>query len=404
MSGNEETPQDGGGDAAKKDDIFENQGTKKLIRLVTVMAYMFSVSFVAIVLSAYYIFLWEPPNPTLLRRPGPLSDPELDFLRSDPMEENEPFYHRHHKNHTSFLSARVIKDNFYPRFEFPVPIITEPDNLIKDHAEERKELNKSLSSLRNYLIEVLQHKAIESLNHTEKGNTGGKVRRHSSIIMNRLLNDNSSFQTLESPTISGGKANNDRLTISRHDSVYDSPPNILKKTESVDREKFGENQVVSSFKTESKTPWYLNVPDGEFINIAMRSDEGNVDTKGNKDRTSNVDNINNQPTTDSTYKMNYADRLKYSKQLKESRAKLNVAQNSKETQIEEMTTKLSLTNEHSPLPENTTSTYRPKDLLTILVQSVNANSSTLPITTFEDLQTDSSTEETSTKILTSDIN
>ncbi|XP_054010996.1 uncharacterized protein LOC128893791 [Hylaeus anthracinus] len=86
--GNEEAaPKGGGNEPMKKEsstDIYENRGSKKIIRLVTVLAYMFSVSFVAIVLSAYYLFLWEPPNPNLLKRPVHLSgDPEIQFLLSD---------------------------------------------------------------------------------------------------------------------------------------------------------------------------------------------------------------------------------------------------------------------------------------------------------------------------------
>lgn len=41
--------------------------TKKIVRLLTVIAYMMSVSMAAITLSAYYIFLWNPKE----HRPGP---------------------------------------------------------------------------------------------------------------------------------------------------------------------------------------------------------------------------------------------------------------------------------------------------------------------------------------------
>ncbi|XP_043686091.1 uncharacterized protein LOC122637789 [Vespula pensylvanica] len=74
------------GDGAVKDvnaSIYESKEPKKIVRIITVMAYMFSVSFVAIVLSAYYIFLWEPPNPRLMHANAIRlrADPQLNFLR-----------------------------------------------------------------------------------------------------------------------------------------------------------------------------------------------------------------------------------------------------------------------------------------------------------------------------------
>ncbi|GIY12661.1 uncharacterized protein CEXT_666851 [Caerostris extrusa] len=41
--------------------IYEDKKqNKKLVRLLTVLAYVFSVSLAAIVLSLYYVFLWNP--------------------------------------------------------------------------------------------------------------------------------------------------------------------------------------------------------------------------------------------------------------------------------------------------------------------------------------------------------
>ena len=53
-------------DKAKQDAMYEDREPKKIIRIITVSAYMVSVSFVGIVLSVYYIFLWHPPNPRLM--------------------------------------------------------------------------------------------------------------------------------------------------------------------------------------------------------------------------------------------------------------------------------------------------------------------------------------------------
>ncbi|XP_012272157.1 uncharacterized protein LOC105695292 [Orussus abietinus] len=78
-------PQDAGGNQKKdpNSSLYEGRGNKKLIRVVTVLAYMFSVSFVAIVLSAYYLFLWQPPNPRLLHAQH-LKDPQVQFLVDHP--------------------------------------------------------------------------------------------------------------------------------------------------------------------------------------------------------------------------------------------------------------------------------------------------------------------------------
>lgn len=88
-SGCQESSSAGGspGDAAAVKDlnasIYESKEPKKIVRIITVLAYMFSVSFVAIVLSAYYLFLWEPPNPRLMHGTAIRlrADPQLNFLR-----------------------------------------------------------------------------------------------------------------------------------------------------------------------------------------------------------------------------------------------------------------------------------------------------------------------------------
>lgn len=43
--------------------IYESKQNRKIIRLLTVIAYMFAVSLAAIVLSLYYLFLWDPYPP-----------------------------------------------------------------------------------------------------------------------------------------------------------------------------------------------------------------------------------------------------------------------------------------------------------------------------------------------------
>lgn len=55
---------------------------KKLVRLLTVMAYVFSVSLGAIVLSLYYVFLWDPQIQREGRKLNPL--PLVQELKGSP--------------------------------------------------------------------------------------------------------------------------------------------------------------------------------------------------------------------------------------------------------------------------------------------------------------------------------
>ena len=75
--------------ATDADKIFEERGPKTIIRLLTVGAYMFSVSFAAIALSGYYIFLWHPPNSRLIHAHAAhlKSDSEMGFLVADSLTE-----------------------------------------------------------------------------------------------------------------------------------------------------------------------------------------------------------------------------------------------------------------------------------------------------------------------------
>lgn len=46
---------------AAADAVFEKKkGTPKCIRVIVVCIYLFTVSFAALLLSAYYIFFWKP--------------------------------------------------------------------------------------------------------------------------------------------------------------------------------------------------------------------------------------------------------------------------------------------------------------------------------------------------------
>lgn len=51
-------------EALKTVKAHEATQTPKIVRVFTVGAYLFTVSIAAIMLSAYYIFLWNPKMPT----------------------------------------------------------------------------------------------------------------------------------------------------------------------------------------------------------------------------------------------------------------------------------------------------------------------------------------------------
>lgn len=130
----------GGAESSKKEvDIYESKGSKKIVRLITVVAYMFSVSFVAIVLSAYYLFLWEPPNPRLMKRPNPLSgEPEVQFLVDDPPSVAS----RHQVD-------RLLGKNAPSSAKFAGRMIDDAGNSLDRDAK----LNESLLLIRQSLVE-----------------------------------------------------------------------------------------------------------------------------------------------------------------------------------------------------------------------------------------------------------
>lgn len=75
--------------------LYENRpGMKKLIRILTVLAYLVSVSFVAIVLSAYYVFLWQPPDSKLIMHAQTSNDIHAEYL----IDNNPSIHFKIHSN------------------------------------------------------------------------------------------------------------------------------------------------------------------------------------------------------------------------------------------------------------------------------------------------------------------
>ncbi|XP_033207064.1 uncharacterized protein LOC117166837 isoform X2 [Belonocnema kinseyi] len=97
------------------DHIFEDRGPKTIIRLVTVGAYMFSVSCIAVSLSGYYIFLWHPPNSRLIHAHAAhlRADSDMDFLVADSLPE-----FRVNKSHRYGHGNALEENEINKRYEY----------------------------------------------------------------------------------------------------------------------------------------------------------------------------------------------------------------------------------------------------------------------------------------------
>lgn len=50
--------------------LYESKKNQRTVRVLTVCAYILTVSLAAIVLSAYYVFLWDPKDAARLAQPN----------------------------------------------------------------------------------------------------------------------------------------------------------------------------------------------------------------------------------------------------------------------------------------------------------------------------------------------
>lgn len=115
-AGNGAAGQETAGGQKDAANIYENrEGTKKIIRVVTVMAYVFSVSFAAILLSAYYVFLWQPPNPRDIQRHPLTSDPHPEYLTDKILPHSNSYAMLKSRNLTEVQDNRVVE--YHPALE-----------------------------------------------------------------------------------------------------------------------------------------------------------------------------------------------------------------------------------------------------------------------------------------------
>lgn len=74
--GNEDSVSEEGGAPVR--DFYQQKAASKLVRVLTVLAYLLSVSLAAILLSVYYVCVWKAPELP------PLKDTEMSARRAGP--------------------------------------------------------------------------------------------------------------------------------------------------------------------------------------------------------------------------------------------------------------------------------------------------------------------------------
>merc|ERR1719367_1748759 len=87
------------GSDGNDDDPFEPKQDRKVFRILTVIIYVFTVSFGAILLSLYYLFLWDPykntgpPPPTRIPHAqinSPPTPPPSSTTTPNSLDPNSP--------------------------------------------------------------------------------------------------------------------------------------------------------------------------------------------------------------------------------------------------------------------------------------------------------------------------
>lgn len=148
---------------SKDQNIFENRAsTKKIIRVVTVIAYLFSVSFVAIVLSAYYVFLWQPPNPRLIHRAHTMDKIHAEYLADNLPHEypiNDKIDNIRNKNNKKSVGEIFNSMNNLRSHLFRFHTVDKNDNNrnIKNNNDDKYAKAINITRLRNPMIEKIYH-------------------------------------------------------------------------------------------------------------------------------------------------------------------------------------------------------------------------------------------------------
>ncbi|XP_012265979.2 uncharacterized protein LOC105691826 [Athalia rosae] len=136
-SGNAPPQENASGQAQKDANLYENRAeTKKIIRVVTVVAYVFSVSFAAILLSVYYVFLWEPPNPRMIQRSRLIGEPQAEYL-TDRLHQRTPGSSSHPEKSATLQDIEINPDYsktdqarqlvYLSMIPAPTPVLSSPE-------------------------------------------------------------------------------------------------------------------------------------------------------------------------------------------------------------------------------------------------------------------------------------
>ncbi|XP_076164419.1 uncharacterized protein LOC143145181 [Ptiloglossa arizonensis] len=452
---NENTPKDSNAD------IYENRGTPKIVRLITVMAYMFSVSFVAIVLSAYYLFLWEPPNPRLLRRPSHLiGGPEYQYLMNDPTNDYTLNFHKN----VTFEQENFDSIKFTGRGVDASLNVTD-----EQETRNRSKLDDCFDLLRNSLMEFLRNRmnnsktdrypvgknfrtlgsaAYASLenergsnmaeNSSEEGAGFGAGSRNvvesdKWILFAKIRNQNRDVSPTRDAGIVPGETNdsidhvargsyrdavrstenprkwnflyeeNDRdvsenLRVTVPENDGRIPTEIVENDRRRNIESDGNtNSFHGGFRALVRSATIINKSD-VIMTTGDKEDPVTQRVKGNVNKAGVL--VNDRSIVNSSRLLEFTDRLKSNRS---STMFANDAMNIRETQIEKITTKLVYPrNDQIQKPDivTTPETTPQKDLLTILTATTETSSSVSPVTIPKDYPTDSSTtsnRETFTK-------
>ncbi|XP_057337237.1 uncharacterized protein DDB_G0284311 [Microplitis mediator] len=171
---------------SKDQNIYENRAsTKKIIRVVTVIAYLFSVSFVAIVLSAYYVFLWQPPNPRLIHRAHTMDKIHAEYL-SDTLPHEYPIndnINNNYKNNKSnkksvgeiFNSMNNLRSHL---FRFHAADKNDNNRNIKNNNDDKYVKAINTTQLRNPMIGKIYHDSDKVTTSDLQTSVYGIVNKH----------------------------------------------------------------------------------------------------------------------------------------------------------------------------------------------------------------------------------
>jgi hypothetical protein len=159
-----------GGFEGEDNDLYEPKQNKKIWRILTVLVYVFTVSFGAILLSLYYLFLWNPykdaPIGTLKQIPTPSAQAKNAPAPSTPASNEDQ---------TVVSTSSMVLDGHSTLSDFAL------DNIVEDlnNGIEPKTLALAIQALaakeaniitdKNYKIPLhLFHKAQHSTSTTKK--------------------------------------------------------------------------------------------------------------------------------------------------------------------------------------------------------------------------------------------